>query len=62
MATDYKYETFVTWAERQGVKINSVHLSKIPNQGLGIVADRNIEVRSGHSMALSRVLRHLPAR
>ena len=39
-----EHEHFITWAKNQGVKISGVGPAKIPGRGLGIIAQRRIEV------------------
>ena len=39
-----KHEQFTTWAKNQGVRINGVGPAKISGSGLGIIAQRRIEV------------------
>ena len=38
------HEEFTAWAKQQGVQINGVGPARIPGQGLGIVAQRRVEV------------------
>lgn len=39
-----EHEQFTTWAKNQGVRINGVGPAKISGSGLGIIAQRRIEV------------------
>lgn len=39
-----QHERFVTWAKKQGVEVNGVELANISGSGLGIIAQRKIEV------------------
>ncbi len=39
-----RHEQFTAWAKKQGVKISGVAPFEIPGRGLGIVAQRRIEV------------------
>ena len=45
------YEAFTAWSEERGVTINGVQAAKISGRGLGIVAQRHIEV---HQLILER--------
>ena len=42
------HEQFVEWAKNSGVEINGVGPAKILGRGLGIVAERAIEVHDLH--------------
>ena len=44
-----EHEQLTRWARSQGVKINGVGPAKIPGSGLGIVAQRRIEVSGLHA-------------
>ena len=39
-----QYEEFTAWVKQQGVKVNGVMPAKLPERGIGIVAQRHIEV------------------
>ena len=39
-----EHEQFTAWAKNQGVRINGVGPAKISGSGLGIIAQRRIEV------------------
>ena len=39
-----EHEHFTTWAKNQGVRISGVGPAKISGSGLGIIAQRRIEV------------------
>ena len=39
-----EHEQFTTWAKKEGVRINGVEPAKIFGSGLGIIAQRRIEV------------------
>ena len=41
-----QHEVFVAWAKTQGVKIDGVKPAEIQGRGLGIVAQRRIEVQT----------------
>lgn len=40
-----QHDQFTAWAKEQGVKINGVGPAKISGRGLGIIAQRRIEVQ-----------------
>lgn len=39
-----QHEEFITWAKDQGVKVNGCRAAKIGGRGLGMVAERRLEV------------------
>ena len=41
-----QHDQFTAWAKEQGVKINGVGPAKISGRGLGIIAQRRIEVQT----------------
>lgn len=42
------HEKFTAWAKQQGIQVNGVGPARISGQGLGIVAQRRIEVTESY--------------
>lgn len=40
-----KHDIFTRWAKEQGIQINGIKASKIPDKGVGIVAVKDLEAR-----------------
>lgn len=53
---DAKQASFKAWAVAQGITTNGVDYCKIPNSGLGIVAQRRLEVIT-HEFIFTRTIR-----
>ena len=49
-----RHEEFTEWAKQQGIQVNGVGPASISGYGLGIVAQRRIEVRKQKSPVQSR--------
>ena len=44
------HEEFTKWAKQQGIQVNGIEPASIPGHGLGIVAQRRIEVTKQKSL------------
>lgn len=53
-----QHENFTVWAKEQGVKIHGVTPARTANRGLGIVAQRRIEVTKFHYRDLYALAEH----